>query len=119
MLFGGWLLASFLGSIAVGAIVRNRLALGQGFWVVEPELFIRHDQNLNLSLPVVLTVTAFLAVLLAAASFAVARAGPESPGLLLVVFGVGAGGILANATEALTLGSVTDFLAIRASGVFS
>jgi len=116
---GGLLLGSFLASLTAGAIVRHELAIGQGFWVVAPELFVRHDQNLNLPLGLVGLGTVALAILLGGAVVAIARAAPERPGLLLAVTGIGVGALLADAAEAVTRGSVTDFLGIRASGVFS
>jgi hypothetical protein len=117
--FGCWLSVSFLGSLAAGALVRHQLATWNRYWIVTPELSIQPDQNLNWPLPLAVIGAVVSGLALSALALAIARAAPGSSGLLLAVLGIGAGGIFANAAEALTIGSVTDFLAIRASGVFS
>jgi hypothetical protein len=114
-----WLSASCIASLALGATVRNQLEIGQGFWLVDTQIFVRHDQNLNLPLPFAVLVAGVSAAALAALALAIARAAPESPSILLAVAGIGIGGALANAIEAAANRSVTDFLAIRGSGIFS
>ena len=115
----GWLVASCLLSLAAGAIVRNQLAIGQSFWLIPRDLFVQRDQNLNMPAALVLVAVLGSGLPVTVAALAISHAARQSSGLLMAVVGIGVGGGVANAVEAVWRGSVTDFVGIVDSGIFS
>ena len=123
--FGASLLASCLGSLIAGLVVRAQFR-GRSHWLVQDLVYVTRDQHLSNSFPFVsnlplwtLASWPFVGI---AVVFLVRWVRASSPGLSAlpeIVGGLILGGGLANAMEAQAAGSVTDFLGIRLSGTYS
>ena len=104
-------------SLIVSAIVRRELVLNQGFWVVEPVLYVRLVEHGGPDSFRWFAVVAFLAAALVITWLWSTSFKPD--GVTDVAIGLLAGGALANVVEIATLGAVTDFVGIRTAGIFS
>ena len=122
--FGASFLLACIGSLGAGALIREHIRAGHGFWVISGTISVVRDQHLGapfrflspmLTLGLWLVVAIGVGVLLRGV-----RAGaPGLSALPEMVAGLFIGGGLANAVEALAIGSVTDFLGIQRSGAYS
>ena len=107
-------------SLGLGALIRSRIPIGQGVWIVQPVMYVVHVHTAELSLVSVLITGAVVIC-----GFAVVVGSlPRLAGRRLVALELMAalliGGALANTSEAIAFGTVTDFLGIRgARGIYS
>jgi len=123
-LFGASFLLACIVSLGIGALVREHLRAGQRFWLISPIVYLVRDQHLHAPLPFLSpTLTVGLWPIFAIVVFILIRnVRLGTRGLLLlpeIVAGLFIGGGLANAMEAQTIGSVTDFLGNYWFGTYS
>ena len=114
-----WVAATCFVCLVAGALVRQAIGLGNGFWLTDPWLYVRHGQHMQpasglLGMGIIAAGAGLVLV-----THMVASENLESSGLLRAAVGIGVGGMLANAVELLLSGSVTDFIGVHTSGVWS
>jgi lipoprotein signal peptidase len=113
-----------IASVGTGALIRENLRPGQSSWLVSRTIYLVRDQHLGAPFPFLPpTLTLVLWPVLAIAVVSLIRGiRVGNPGLSVlpeIVAGLFIGGALANALEAETIGSVTDFLGIYLAGTYS
>ncbi len=122
--FGAFFLVACIGSLGVGALIREHIRAGHGFWLISGTISVVRDQHLAPPFPFLsptLTLGLWLVFALAVGILlrGVRARAPGLSALPEMVAGLFIGGGLANAIEALAIGSVTDFLGIQRSGAYS
>ena len=98
-------------ALATGAIVRREFRLGQGFWIVQPVLYLAHSEHRADSVP--WELVAFLPVLVVALIWTVRRVDRPLRPVPELLTAIALGGVLANVAEVLARASVTDFLGVH------
>jgi lipoprotein signal peptidase len=99
-------------------IVYRGLPLDRAQWLVEPVLYIAHDEH-SAGAPGMsteLSSLAFLVGLIVVAGGIAYFAAAHCSSLVRIALGIAIGGALANAIEDILTGSVTDFVGISAIG---
>ena len=122
-LLSGAAFATGLVSIATETVAGRSVALNHGFWVVEPFLYLHPTENLRWrgTGPLILVWVATLAGAAALVLFirGLRKAYLQVPATLEILGGLLIGGFVANDLEIVIKGSVTDFIWVRAAGVYS
>jgi hypothetical protein len=110
--FGASILLACIVSLAIGALVREKLRAEESFWLISPIVYLVRDQHLSALSPF-LTPTLSLVLWLVVAVAVVVLIRRVRIGTPFI------GGGLANVLEAQAIGSVTDFLGIHRLGTYS
>lgn len=122
--FGASFVFACIASLGAGLLIRDHLRAGQTYLLVSRTIYLVRDQHLaaplrflSPTLTLALWPVFAIAVVVLIRSYRLGTPG-LSP-LPELVAGLFIGGGLANAIEAQAFGSVTDFLGIHRSGVYS
>lgn len=119
----GTAFATGLLCLATGAIVRRSVPIRHGYWVVESFVYLRPNEHLRFRGTGAL-ILIWIATLAGAAALVLfirglRKAEVQVPATIEVLGGLVLGGFVANDLEILIKGSVTDFIWVRAAGVYS
>ena len=122
-LLSGTAVATGLVSIATDTVAGRSVSLNHGVWVVESFLYLHPTEHLRWrgSGPLILVWIATLAGAAALVLFirGLRKANVQVPATLEILGGLLLGGFVANDLEILIKGAVTDFIWVRAAGVYS